>query len=307
MQEYFAKFKSNLEFDSTLAESISSRHNAIRAYLENNHPDFKDSKLIGSFKRSTRIHPGTGHKFDIDILVIMGEFYRWVNTGGISAEAAMHSLHNTIQKSPRYGVMNPIQDAPTVSLTYSQDDIDVELVPAYIDKIGEDQSGNQLGNIGRGYWVPKNGAWEIADYDYEAEYISGKNKVANNELVPIIKMIKAVKGIHFPKLSSFPLEILVADIIPTNIELCRYMSRPLSYPDLLKNFFDLAPARLTKSIEIPGSKSKPITLDQSIVLELIGIFSKISQHIQYTSTLANKQDKVAAWRKLFGNYFPSTI
>ena len=58
MNDHFLKLTSNLELDSTLAESISTRHNAIRTYLQNNHPSFKDSKLIGSVARKTRINPG---------------------------------------------------------------------------------------------------------------------------------------------------------------------------------------------------------------------------------------------------------
>ena len=84
MNEHFLKLKSNLELDSTLEESISTKHNAIRTYLQNNHPSFKDSKLIGSVACKTRISPGSGKKFDIDILVIIGSNYGWVQSGGLS-------------------------------------------------------------------------------------------------------------------------------------------------------------------------------------------------------------------------------
>src|ERR1700743_2191063 len=104
MQDHFLRLKSNLELDSTFAASVSTRHTAIRTYLQNNHPAFKDSKLIGSLQRQTRIDPGQGHKFDIDILVILGEFNQWVpeaSPGGITAQSAINSLHSTIAGSDR--------------------------------------------------------------------------------------------------------------------------------------------------------------------------------------------------------------
>src|ERR1051326_6084702 len=171
MQAHFLKLKSNLELDPTFAEKVSKRHLAVREYLKNNHPGFKDAKLIGSLQRLTRIHPGQAQKFDIDIIVIMGEFHQWLAAGGVSPQAALDALHSTIETSARYNAMEPVQDAPTISLT-AADDIEVQLVPAYVDMIGRDPSGNELGAIGRGYWVAKEGKWKMADYDHEAEWIS---------------------------------------------------------------------------------------------------------------------------------------
>lgn len=76
MQQYFLKLKSNLEFGPALSETISTRHFAVRTYLENNLPGFKEAKLIGSLQRKTRINPGSEGELDIDILVVMGEFYQ---------------------------------------------------------------------------------------------------------------------------------------------------------------------------------------------------------------------------------------
>src|SRR5262245_47308206 len=142
MQAYFLKLKSNLELDPTFDGVISTRHAAIRTYLKNNHPGFKDSKLVGSLQRTTRNDPGSGHQFDVDILVILGEFYHWLPLGqGISAQDALNAVHATIADSTRYGAMSPRQDPPTISLTYG-DEVVVQLVPAYVDMIGRDHLGN---------------------------------------------------------------------------------------------------------------------------------------------------------------------
>ena len=93
--------------------------------------------------------------------------------------------------------MNLFQVAPTVTVTYG-DDIQVQLVPALIDMIGKDQWGRDLGFIGRGDRVVKNGTWQMADYDHEADYISRQNKASSEYLVPTIKILKALKQRYFP-------------------------------------------------------------------------------------------------------------
>jgi hypothetical protein len=67
--------KGNLEPSETLSLMIQARHNAVRRSVKKGNPNVVDTKLIGSVRRKTRIHPRTEDKFDIDILVIFGSFY----------------------------------------------------------------------------------------------------------------------------------------------------------------------------------------------------------------------------------------
>jgi hypothetical protein len=71
MQLHFVKMKQNLELNPSFDETIQVRHNAIRSSLENNGVAVRDTKLIGSLQRKTRIQPREGDEFDIDILVIL--------------------------------------------------------------------------------------------------------------------------------------------------------------------------------------------------------------------------------------------
>jgi hypothetical protein len=306
MQSHFLKLKSNLELEPTFAGNVSSRHLAVREYLKNNHPEFKDAKLIGSLQRKTRIHPGAAHKIDIDIIVIMGEFHNWVSAGGITPQAALDSLHSTVDSSARYNSMEPVQDAPTVTLT-DTDGLQVQLVPAYVDMVGRSPSGISLGQIGRGYWIAKEGQWQMADYDYEADWVSQQNIVSDGYLIPTIKMLKAIKRIYFPQLDSFPLEIIAAHIIPTFVLGKQLRGEAIYYQDLILNFFQLAPARLSAPIQVPGSKSAAIVLDQVAVASLKDIFAKIVNFIVATSRLPVQSDRVENWRKLCGDHFPATV
>jgi len=306
MEPFFQKFKSNLELDPTLAGKISTRHLAIREYLKNNHPGFKEAKLIGSNQRKTRIHPGATQQFDIDIIVVVGEFHNWVSTGGIAPHEAINALHATINESPRYLAMNPVHDAPTIKLTDTSE-LQVELVPAYLDMIGRDSLGNELGSKGRGYWIAKNGSWHMADYDHEADWISSQNASSGGDLIPIIKMLKAIKRAYFPELGSFQLEIMAAQIIPDTIAVRKLFGLTVSYGDLIQEFFDQAPARLGGAIQIPGSKSAPMYLDPTIITKLATTFKQIGDYIRRTSSLPGQGAKVNNWRRLCGEHFPVTI
>jgi Second Messenger Oligonucleotide or Dinucleotide Synthetase domain len=306
MQKYFLKLKSNLELDPTLAEKITTRHSAVRTYLKNNHPGFKDSQLIGSLQRQTRINPGATHRLDIDIMVIVGEFHNWVTSGGITAHDAIRALHSTVNQSARYGAMEPAADPPTVTLT-SSDGIEVQLVPAYIDMIGADSAGNILGEKGRGYWVAKNGTWTIADYDHEAAWISAQNRESNGLLIPTLKMLKVIKRVYFPILDSFPLEILAAKIIPGTVLFNQRFGGAASYQTLLHTFFELAPRELSTPIRVPGSKSAPIILDHLAVNTLTTQFAEIAHYIKTISALSGEAQRAQGWRTLCGEFFPSRL
>lgn len=305
MREHFLKLKSNLELDESFYESIKTRHNALREYVKNNNPKVKDTKLIGSLQRKTRFNPGTDRKFDVDILVIMGEFAAW-SSDGVSPEHALDDLHSTVYESERYSQKNPTQNAPTITLTY-EDKIQIELVPAYIDNIGSDPHGNYLGSIGRGYWVPKDGMWVMADYDHEAAYITYHNILSEGYLVPTIKMLKAIKRIHFPQLESFPLEIIAANIIPLSVVIKQNNSRQVHYHDLLFEFFDQAPVQLSDPIQVPDSKSAAIHLDQTTVTTLTEKFRQIAAYIASLNQMTSQGKKVEGWRALFGDHFPVTV
>lgn len=306
MNSHFLQLKSNLELGESLAASISTRHNAIRAYLANNLHGVKDSKLIGSMQRQTRIHPGAGKKLDVDILVIMGEFHSWVTSGGITAQNALNTLYAAIHQSDRYSGLGPVQDPPTVTLTYS-DDIEVQLVPGYVDHIGRDSLGNFVGPSGRGYWIAKNGGWEMADYDHEAAFISSQNAISNYYLIPVIKMLKAIKRLHFPTFGSFPLEILAAHVVPISVAARQQYNVPITYVDLVEDFFTHAPTWLTNPIAVPGTKSPAIILGQPLATSYAESFRALAEFVRVTKAHPVQADQVAAWKRLFGEQFPATI
>ena len=308
LADSFSQLKSNLELTPYFDDLVQQRHNAVRAYLKNNDSNIVDTKLIGSVRRKTRIQPAGNAKFDIDILVVMGSFYNWLPPGapgGVTPEQALNTLHRSVQSSERYGAMNLQQSSPIVSVTYGDETV-VEFVPAYVDQIGASSDGTVHNPKGRAYWIPKNGKWELADYDYESEYISRQNTASDGWLIPTIKMLKAIKREYFSQMRSFQLDIIASLIIPTSVSVRKQHNVEISYPMLIKDFFTYAPLHLASPTRVPGSHSPAITLNQENITALTGIFQKVDAYIGSLNSLPQGSKQTEGWKLLFGTPFPIT-
>lgn len=302
LNEAFLKLKTNLELNKSFDEVIQQKHNAVRSVIENNLPN-ADTKLIGSLQRKTRIQPGPGDDFDIDILVNLGEFSGWALTGGITPQDAIRSLYYGIGQSERYSSMSPRIDEPTVTFEYKKGEVKVELVPAYVDKIGHYPDGKTPTVVGRGYWIPKSGRWELADYDHEAEHITKMNETSEGYLIPAIKMLKAIKRKFFPDMPSFHLEILASQIIPATVVWWKRNSYQADYPTLITNFFSIAKDKLQLPVKMEGSCSPYISLDFLKQQQIIQSFNNLNNYLAW---LVNQTDnkKIEGWREIFGDLIP---
>jgi SMODS domain-containing protein len=259
IEDTFQKLKSNLELTPTFAEIVSQRHKAVRSVIENNSSDIQSTRLIGSLSRQTRIQPRPVDEFDIDVLVVLGVFDRWVPPEtSISTETAMREVHSAVVSADRYVKLNPEQDHPTVTFDYANN-IKVELVPAYLDNIALSPNGAPRPR-GRAYWIPaRNGTWELADYAYDAEYISIVNKDCSGLLIPTIKMLKAAKRWHFPSMKSWHLELIAADLVPKMLQEYQQHGYAATYPQLVADFLYRLDGQLAqtrpRSAEIPAQAS----------------------------------------------------
>lgn len=305
VNEAFAGLLSNLELTSTHQGLVSTHHGAVRSYVENNMPGVK-TQLIGSLQRRTRIHPRTDDNFDIDILVILGDFYNWLPPEqGISANDALSETYNAVEDSDRYQKLEPTIDHPTVTIKYS-DGIHVELVPAYRDRIGHDPNGNTCQPTGRGFWVPKAGGWVHADYDHDADVIRQGNEVTDGRLIPTIKMLKAIKREHFPQMPSFHLEILASQLVP--IILQHYASQGInpSHGMVLEAFFALAEDKLSSEVCFLGSNTPRVCLNLNEAAVVKDRFSAVTRAIAAVNGTRGEAAQIDGWRVIFGDTFPAT-
>lgn len=298
ISQAFNEFKSRLELNNTLQEAVTTHHETIRSWVESFKSTIK-TELIGSLQRKTRIQPRTNDTFDIDILVVLGEFHGIAKDGtGVSPSDAIDELYKIMRKHGVCRKMNPQKDYPTVFIEY-EDNIKVELVPAYRDFIYEPKE--------RGYRIPKTySEWISADYDYDAEYISNKNKECEGWLIPTIKMLKAIKRNLFPEMKSYHLEVLATSVIPLIVECYKNKKIQLSFPNLICGFFFIAKDKLLKDCSIEGSKSpdpsKYMILSQK--QKLAKSFAEIANYCEEIIKLDGR-DGIESWKKLFGDPFPS--
>jgi len=304
ISQAFSEFKSRLELSESFQKKIITHHKAIRDWIESYDPTIK-TKLIGSLQRNTRIQPRSNDTFDIDILVILGSFERWVAIGGITPKDGLDKVEDIISQHETYDKMGPETDSPTIIINYA-DNTKVELVPAYIDNIGQYADGTPALPKGRGYWIPKRNRWILADYDYDAEYISKKNEETDGYLIPTIKMLKAMKRNLFPIMNSYHLEVIAVNVIPRIVSHLKNNKYQISYPLLIYSFFLIAKDKITESAAIPGSKSPNADeyLDFNTKYRLSEIFKKISKCCEFLIKL-NGRDAIEGWRKLFGEPFPA--
>jgi hypothetical protein len=215
--EAFRQFKSNLKLGDSFQDAVTTHHGAVREWVESYAPGI-ETQLIGSLQRRTRIPPRPKQDtFDIDILVVLGNFHSWVSYGGVTPASALDKVEEIVSDHETYDRMDPEADSPTISFEYA-DGIKVELVPAYLDQIGYDPAEKPTYPTGRGFWIPKRGKWELADYNYDAAYITQANEAADKYLVPTIKMLKAAKRRLFAKITSYHLEAMAAAVLPGVVE-----------------------------------------------------------------------------------------
>ncbi len=302
MNEHFLKLKNNLELNVSFQEKVSQHYRAITSMVKNINPAY-ETKLIGSLQRQTRIQPYGDQNFDIDILVVLGPFTCWLTDGsGIAPQDALNTVHEIFDESDRYKPMAPQIDHPTITFEY-EDGVKVELVPAYTDEIGHSPNGVSHIPVGRGYWVPKNGTWELADYDHDADVVTAYNKNVGGLLVPTIKMLKAIRRNLFPEMiSPFHLEVIATHTI-TNLIKNGVAS---SYPDLIEWFFTVASVLVDKPIKLVGSNSPALELDQNQKTILPAYFKTLAEHCKSARGLTSESARAAKWAALFGEPFPLT-
>lgn len=305
LSDAFLKLKANLEPNPSFADTVSQKYNAVKNKMENGRRG-TSVKLIGSLQRRTRIQPKPGSDFDIDILVQLGDFQRWVPANeGISSEQALGEIHSIVHTSERYGAMSPTVSSPTVEFEY-RDGVKVQLVPAYLDNIGHSPDGTVHQPVGRAFWVPKEGGgWKLADYDHDADYITSQNTLSGGWLIPIVKMLKVLRREYFPKMSPYYLEILAAQYIPRITKIYNDMRIPLTFNSLIADFFKVVDGRAGESAKIPGSHTPAIVLSSIDAEEVNKMLKSIQRYCETANKFTTEGDKKKSWRELFGDPFPS--
>jgi hypothetical protein len=303
----FREFLGRIELNPTRVQLASERYAAMKGVVEKALPG-KRLRQVGSFQRQTKIRPADlGDALDIDAVVVIADAHYFAPAGeGLGPDAALEQVRSALVGDKRYRLMRPRADAPTVSLAYA-DDFAIELIPAFVDKMGVHGHGSAgpdcyLVGSATGDWVP-------ADYDYDAQLISGLNNLpaSGRSLVPAIKMVKFYLRQRNVPLKSFHVEILVALTLPGRF--AEWASRGLSwdYSHALAQFLSDVPYYLHGPVSLLGSFSPPVGSGlASYELEDIGRYlTERAQHAWRICATQTPADAISAWRRFIGDPFPA--
>ncbi len=280
--EGFQKLKENLLITDLQEETVSTRQQNVRAVVENG-LTVLDSFLTGSYKRHTMIAPLS--KADIDIFIILDASYYSEDGQGSLLDKVKYVLRKTYTKTPDIS-----RDGQAVTITFT--DFKVDVVPAF----------NRRGG---GYLIPNTvlGKWISTNPKDHIEIWSKANKAHNDDLVPLIKMIKAWNKENGETLTSFHLECLILQIL-ANVTITNFSSG-------VRYVFDKARVAVQNPVPDPTGYNPNV----GAYLNTTEKISDVVNRLETAYTRAVKAEQAAArgniqeaftyWRYIFGGYFPA--
>jgi len=311
VREAFAQLLKRIELDSTRVSVASQRYNAVKARIESSLASKRVSQ-VGSFQRKTKIRPiDQNAKLDIDAKVSFGQARNFAPmVQGITPQLALEIVREALAADKTYRLMKPESDAPTVVLEYA-DGFKIELIPCY-----EDLTGTHPRVFGPPCYLIGDscGRWVAADYDYDAQVITGLNQseALVQALVPAIKIVKVLLRNLFVGLKSFHIEVLCALTLPITIADWQNRSLNWGFQHVVAHFLKQVRRQLIGPVSLPGSYSPAVDSDLSPVrLQQLGsALEKLGATAWRICELDDKQNNTRSaldcWRRFFGDPFPSS-
>jgi hypothetical protein len=278
--EGFKKMLQNLEVTDLQEETVATRQKNVRAVLEND-LSVLDTFLTGSYRRNTLISPLK--KADVDILAVVdAKYHEATNPAALldRTKAALRKSYKTPDISP---------NGQAVTITF--DDFKVDVVPGFYRQ-------------GGGYLIPdtERRRWIETDPKKHVTIWTEANKAHNNELVPLIKIIKGWNKSR-SLLRSFHLEALILSVL-NNVTIS-------DYPSGARHFFDKAKDKIWVKLADPAGYSDDI----AAYINSKEKADAIIQRLEWARVTAAEAESLAAkgstaaayerWQKIFEGYFPA--
>ena len=278
----FEVLRENLEITGLQASTVSTRQHNVREAVGRG-MEVQDSFLTGSYKRNTMIAPLS--EADIDIFVVLNSSYYEVNGQASLLDRVKYVLKKTYPKTPDIS-----RDGQAVTISFT--DFQVDVVPAF----------NRRGG---GFLIPNTiqNEWISTDPHQHITIWSEANKTHNDDLIPLIKMIKAWNKENGSSLTSFHLECLILQLL-TNIRID-------SFPSGVRYIFDKA----RRAVQSPVADPAGYNPDVGKYLNMMEKVKDVVSRLETAYTRAVKAEEYAAkgnieeaytyWRLIFGDYFPA--
>jgi hypothetical protein len=219
--DWFKRFSENIQIKNT--DSISHRYQAITQRLNadfwNTNSKTAHSFYVGSYGRNTAIHSLSDLDMIFELPKIVYDKYNQYTSNGQSA--LLQSIRSSMQKTYSYSAIGA--DGQVVAVSFN-DRIKFEVVPVFTLTSG-------------GYYFPDandGGKWRITNPKAEIAAIRERNKVCNNNLILLSRMMRAWKENWNVPISG----ILIDTFVYQFIESHSYREKSYFYHDLLcRDFF----------------------------------------------------------------------
>src|SRR3989344_6854092 len=199
IEQSFLKLKQNLEITDLQEATVSTRQKSVRKVMEAEITLVDPySFLTGSYARSTMIAPLKEADVDIFFVLDLQYFHHYDGQNGGQAgllDWVKRTLRKTYTETPDIS-----RNGQAVTIRFT--DFVVDVVPGF----------NRQGG---GFLIPNsvNQSWIETDPKKHVEIMTTANKAHNEDLVPLVKMIKGWNKNNSKHFSSFHLEVLALQIL----------------------------------------------------------------------------------------------
>ena len=287
IREAFQFLKSRLEISSLQQSTVSTRHQNVREAITKERA-VKESFLTGSYSRHTMISPLK--EADIEVFVVLNNdfFYNYNGKNG-GQGGLLDLIKYTLKKTyPRSPDVSRNGQAVTIQLS----DFLVDVVPAF-------------NREGGGFLIPNSiqQSWISTDPKKHVEIITTSNQLHNNNLIPLIKMIKRWNKTINYFFTSFHLEVLALQILE-NVSIT-------DYPSGMRFFFNKARSYIKTKNPDPSGYGGDVG-------HYLNTNDKINNAVSRFETAYNRALKAEdfysrnnyyeafdMWKKIFGDYCAS--
>jgi hypothetical protein len=221
---------------------------------------------------------------DIDIFMVINSKYYAQNKPASLLDKLRTTLKRTYPSTPQIG-----RNGQAVTIRFT--DFHVDVVPCFKKQ-------------GGGFIIPNSISqkWISTDPKIHQSYLSNQNKIHNNELIPLVKMIRGWNRCINNAFSSFYLELCTAKAL-TDIRIS-------DFPSGVRYVFDKGREIVNYKIIDPagyGDQINPLNNVSSVdaaVSRFQTAYNRALMAEKYERAGSTEQ-AFEEWRKIFPNYFPS--
>jgi hypothetical protein len=281
--ESFKELKSNLEITLPQQSTISIRQQNVRKAVEED-MEVLSSFLTGSYSRHTMIAPLKNA--DIDIFMVLNSSYYYDLDGPASLlDKVKRVLKKTYPNTPDIS-----RNGQAVTIQFT--DFMVDVVPGFYRKDG-------------GYLIPNSitKKWISTDPKKHVEIIANANSTHDDNLVPLIKMVKGWNKNINNYFQSFHLEVLSLQILD-NVKISNFHSG-------MRYFFDKGRNLIGKKNPDPAGYGEDVGVyinTQEKIQEAVAKFQLAYDRAIKAEDYERRgyiEDAIEMWKIIFGDYFPA--